>query len=198
MTDQAPNVDTAPNAAEWISAISTAGALIAAAVAALIAWRVHVHNQTEKRAEQAGRVAGWIEWRRLDDAPGIAFDEFGFAGWRCVLSNSSALPVYDVLIIYWLLGGPRDINAGTDQVKLLPPGGRDVEIPDHVRREQDRRAETHPTMRVEIRFTDTAGRRWHRAHNGVLTDKGPWKPPPPDPETETEPAPTEDQKPGPE
>lgn len=187
MTDQAPNVDTAPNAAEWIAAISTAGALIAAAVAALIAWRGHVHNQTEKRAEQAGRVAGWIEWR--EDSANSAFSEFGIGRDWCILLNSSALPVYDVLIIYWLLGGPGEIKAGTDQVKLLPPGERVVEVPQRVQQEQERRKQSHPTTRVEIRFTDASGRRWWRAHNGVLIDKGPWKPAPPETETEDDPTP---------
>lgn len=172
-----------PSVTDWITAAATVGALIAAAVAAIIAWRVHVHNQTEKRAEQATRVAAWLGWRTV--APVSASQRAYEPNSGCVLLNSSALPVYDVVIVYWLLGGPREVNAGTDHVKLLPPGETVRRVPDHVRQEEQRREASHPTTRVEIRFTDASGRRWWRAHNGVLTDKGPWRPAPPETEDDS-------------
>lgn len=171
-----------PNVAEWIAAISTAGALLAAGAAAIIAWRVHVHNQRTQRAEQASKVAAWIEWRDT------GFDKRGLAragGWRCVLLNSSALPVYDVMIIYLLLGEPRDIYAGTSREELVAPGEKVVQLPEHVRREQHRlHHDTRQTIRVEIQFTDSTGRRWWRGRDGVLTDKEPRKTAPPEPETQ--------------
>ncbi|WP_053204716.1 hypothetical protein [Jiangella muralis] len=185
------SVEPGPNVADWITALSTTVAVIAAIVAGAIAGkayqlehRANSQRDADRRAEQASRVAAWVERR-----PSAMLVREGAAGPGdfCVLVNTSALPVYDVLLIYRLLGGPGEINAGTAHEKVLSPSTEErvFLIPNEVLREWNRHQDTHPTMRVDIRFTDSASRRWWRGHDGVLADKGPWKQRPPESAKET-------------
>lgn len=180
-----PSGTPGPSITDWITAAATVGALLAASAAAIIAWRVHVHNQSERRAEQASRIGAWVEWREDLPRP-VQLQRFATnaPGYGCTLLNASTLPVYDLVIVYRLVNGSQKIEAGSAPVKLLAPGEKVLSTPKHVRDEVKRLAGNRLTLRAEIRFTDSAGRRWWRAHNGVLIDKGPWKPAPLDPETE--------------
>lgn len=47
---------------DWITAYSTLGAFLAALAAAVLAGRVYWRDRGDRRADQANRVAAWVEW----------------------------------------------------------------------------------------------------------------------------------------
>ncbi|MGH3944498.1 MAG: hypothetical protein ACRDSI_05565 [Pseudonocardiaceae bacterium] len=166
-----------PSTTDWITAVGTAGAFVAAVAAAAIAAVVVRHDRAARRAEQASRVAAWVEWR--EGVGKMPRDWLG--GYGCVVLNTSPLPVYDVVVGYRhydAAGRPWDL--GTARLGLIPPGERVEPLPaaDLIRGD----AETGvpgftwaelKTIRVLISFTDAAGRKWQRDQDGRLTERRP-------------------------
>ena len=81
-----------PSTTDWITAVGTAGAFVAAVAAAAIAAVVVRHDRAARRAEQASRVAAWVEWR---EGWGRLIPT-SLGGYACVVLNTSPLPVYEV------------------------------------------------------------------------------------------------------
>jgi hypothetical protein len=159
-------VEPAPTATDWVTAISTAGAFLAAVVAALIAGIVLRHDREARRAEQASRLAAWVEWRTGSD-PGLGW-------WACVLLNTSRLPVFDVVLSYRLYYADGDtVGGGTDRLYLLAPGKHEQRVPDRVTRSAESLFAELEKTRVQISFTDAAGGKWRRGADGQLSERRP-------------------------
>lgn len=183
-------------AAEWFT-------VVVAAVAVVLAWKassrsnalqaelVRLENERENRAEQreaerrleseraaqADLVAVWPE---LTPGPTLAFPgSRPFTtepSWRVVVSNASALPVYDVEVM--AMGPEPDRIRGRAYVGIVTPAEPvGVEFPsfdpeERVSTTADQQRvehlETEADLSVGVRFRDTAGRRWARNGDGVL------------------------------
>jgi hypothetical protein len=87
-------------------------AFAAAFAAAVIAGIVVRHDGAARRAEQASRVAAWIEFRESSGS-------WGHRGYACVFLSTSPLPVYDVAVgyLYYDAAG-RAWDAGSDMLPL--------------------------------------------------------------------------------
>ena len=164
-----------PSTTDWITAVGTAGAFVAAVAAAAIAAVVVRHDRAARRAEQASRVAAWVEWR---EGTGKSLRD-SMGGYACVALNTSPLPVYDVVVGYRhydAAGRPWDL--GTARLGLVPPGERVEPLPaDLIRGAYTgvpgfTTAELK-TIRVLISFTDAAGRKWQRDQDGRLRERRP-------------------------
>lgn len=127
----------------WVSAITTAGALIAAGFVVRIELR-RDKRQTDaaERAEQADQVAVWHQ----------AYPRVGV-----VIHNGSVLPIYSVAVSF-------DCNDTLVRVALdqpVPPGDYLIHYPAAMAVHAGEAA-------LEITFEDTAGRSWLRAADGRL------------------------------
>ena len=49
-----------PTMADWIVAVSAAGAFVAAVSAAVIAWGVAKRDRADRQRDQASKVAAWV------------------------------------------------------------------------------------------------------------------------------------------
>jgi hypothetical protein len=175
---------------DWITAVSTLGAFLAALTAAVLASIVYWHDRGARRAEQANRVAAWVEWpgslgnlRLYQDSTDLypayepleadAPDQLGHA---CILLNTSPLPVYEVVLDYSLYEvGGRPAGSTMDSVPLLPPGKHVLRLPPGA----TATAERGGMIRVAIMFKDTANRMWHREVDGHLVERHPERDPRP-------------------
>lgn len=155
---------------DWLSALSSLGALAFAAVAAIAAMRVYriessrdeANAETRKKQEslerrsQAALVSAW--WGH-DDA-----DAQGNGVWGVYVRNASETPVYDAKFSVLDIHDP---NASERfDLAVVPPASEPVVHSSPVRTE-------HPEhCRVEVTFTDSAGRRWIRDRQGQLHELG--------------------------
>lgn len=150
----------------WLSAVTTLGALVAAAVVVRIEMRRDRRGvERAERAEQADKVAAWYDHSyapnargRVGDGPlgGDGGGERGGAG-RILLRNGSDLPVYNVFLnIYSEAPGIL-----TPPLKACPPGDTHLEVPPGVVGPYER-------MTFRLLFTDAAGRSWMRWTDGKL------------------------------
>jgi hypothetical protein len=142
--------------------------------------REKARAQELERTAQADLVAAWIESKRLD--VDLGFKERNpwlrprTTVYSLRISNESKLPVYDVKITYLGLG-PIEVR-GTDVLDQVPPGGVARPTPDDLLLQSneaqattgdvEERVETPTDLRVELRFTDSAQRRWIRGVDGRL------------------------------
>jgi len=165
--------------ADWVAAIATAGALVAAIGAGLQAnklYRIESRRDAVARRarsrEQASKVNAWSV---IKVNPGVA-NTFGV-----VVANSSTDPVYDVSI--------EVHNYSTTEVPTLacvPPGSYFLE--DCKSKGAGRSSNWTYAAAVDecdeplrpftasenkkvtsVRFTDSSGRAWKREKNGTLT-----------------------------
>jgi hypothetical protein len=167
-------VDVEPSATDWVTAVSTAGAFVAAIAAAIIAGVVFRHDRAARRAEQASRVGAWIEWRQ-SLRKNLRGEDVG--GYVCIVANTSRLPVYDVTVDYSIYDeGRRRERIAIEGWLHLPPGEHVDEVPRDVTEAASRTAETGEIVRVAMTFTDTSGRRWDRDVDGRLTEHRPERP----------------------
>lgn len=166
----------------WLEAISTLAAFLAAAVAVqYAAGAFRLESQREQRWEdtqrssQATQVAGWfgaIE-RNFRDAHGEPRHWYKEPG--VFLRNASDVPVG--LVSIQLRYG--DEVLGHQHVKQLAPSDEPTFVkmdPDLLNKVQSATmqsagpgSEEHPT--VAIQFTDSAGVRWTRSHEGQLIER---------------------------
>jgi len=163
---------------DWLEAVATAAALIAAVFAARYAANTFVIEVKRDKARvaaaeraQAESIAVWIE-DALADRVGAREQD-----WKLVLYNASSLPVYSAR---WSIHG-QALDGAERVVGLLPlltPGRKDVDLDpiDGMRfryvDEDGDENETHEVMGYDfsaaLSFRDAAGRVWRRDQAGRL------------------------------
>lgn len=158
------NMGDVPN---WVSALGTIAAFFAVVVQLrreqTARHRMEERRRAEEHRAQASRVAAWFEGlparNPLDPMP----EPGSPAAWgdrgRLVISNSSSLPIYEVVVDYDA-DGPNGARAEQHLwVELLPPGDWVI------------LADTRPSWldgTVAVSFVDAAGRNWSRGRDFQL------------------------------
>jgi hypothetical protein len=177
--------------AAWVSAGATVALALLATVLAVVGVRLHgVHarraalaeqrwldHRAERDRAQAELVAAWPISERETFQKVVQRGVVGAA-----VRNASALPVYDVEIVYH---DPPAAWAATRWVRVVPPAGapevyagfdseETVGEPSRGRVNPDGsiRLAASAQMAVELRFTDAGGRRWQRDAHGALACLG--------------------------
>ena len=141
------------NIAEWFGAIST---LLAVVVALGIALRDGCLRRRSELRNQAESISAWPV-------------NFGIFRKKDLIyvSNSSRLPVYDVLISYGVAyGAGQPFTKGDDYqsaILRVPPGDYFVKAP------KNHGGGMHIQLGVSISFRDINGSYWLRDARGVLT-----------------------------
>jgi hypothetical protein len=161
-----------PNAAEWITAISAAGALVAAIAAAVIAGITFRHGISERRAAQASQISAWVEERSVDATAGQPMGLMKV----CVLRNSSSQPVYLVRLSYEWSPGPGEQRGPIEEpvpMAVLPPGDGLSTLPTEVVLQWREMRQLGRSALTNLTFIDAAGRRWTRAADGTLHEGEP-------------------------
>lgn len=177
--------------AEWVTAVVAGLALGAAFWAGRAAWAqnqatlelLEVERQredrasdlerkraeAEERAQQADLVACWTAWANVEPSK---------KAFVAQIHNQSALPIYDVGVVFIAPDGER-FSSG-EPIGVMPPGAHLDQVPDALRslvyHVDDRRTAAHRfsrremirELRAEISFRDTAGRKWLRGADGIL------------------------------
>lgn len=149
-----------PNAADWIGAFGTGGAL-------LLGVYVLFREQRDRRRAQARQVNAWavdVLPKRHETETGAIV---GMKG-KCVevtAQNTSLEPVYDLHVWVHHNYDPHATRTGSLERSILPPGSHEIyvdgiEIPE---------GGLAGLPYVDVTFRDTAGRRWQRLHNGELS-----------------------------
>ena len=174
------------NVAEWVGAIGTVGALVAAVLLLrkeLTSLEVDRKAQAEEREaraeerelqrrEHARTVAVWLDDREVAYMPDVTgFDT------KVHVKNASSWPV-DNCVAYLIhpVGGPLDDPDHPDHlpalelvVGTLPPGETVTET---VGQECiDRERVIFPGLVAEVAFTDSAGIHWRRRVDGSLEEQ---------------------------
>lgn len=167
--------------ATWFQGITSAGALIAAGLAAKASFGVlQIENERDKerfRREdqaQADQVAAWLTYE-IDDQ----FESPGFrppGTWKVLVANRSNLPVYDVWVTICdeggnLLGtsGYHPVAGPGETVLPMPPYKGDGSETTDSDGNPIPRVDASK-VRVELHFSDTGGRNWTRSRRGYLRD----------------------------
>jgi hypothetical protein len=161
------------DAPTWLGAGTSAGALVAAVTAAVIARRLfriesnrdHVAQMERSQHElainrqQASCVAAWPEY--LEDADQDSW-------WYSIFRNTSELPVFDVSTVYVGFNPSSSVSGtilGGETRSLLPPGEiREWSSFQLVDGDRVPFAE----FRIELHFRDASGNYWHRDSSGQL------------------------------
>jgi hypothetical protein len=130
-------------------------------------------EEVQRRA-QAGRVAAWYgRWSSVVKGPGMTADHREWLRSGAIISNASDLPVYNVRVLLCVAVDPsagltwRQGERFVGALRLVPPGEEHVEMPDHLRTEEEASG-NQPTWLVAIQFTDALGARWLRDPQGWL------------------------------
>ena len=176
------------NVPAWVLAVTMLLALVAAAFAALAAYEllraesrrhaVMVEEQRQReeaqRRAQASRVAAWYgRWSSVVKGPGMTADHREWLRYGAIISNASDLPVYNVRVSLCVAADPsawltwRQGVRFAGALRLVPPGQEHVEMPDHLRTEEEATG-NQPTWLVAIEFTDASGVQWVRDPRGRL------------------------------
>ena len=156
----------------WINALTTTGALVAAALVVRIELKREERGEEAALSAQAEQVAAWhrywtpSEARRYGDTLG-SIDRW--SGWGIELMNDSGLPIYDVQIRVMVFNAADGLwhEVGEWSVAgTLPPGRTRHQPPETTALlvDMDQR-------RVEVRFRDSAGTSWRRDYDGHLQRK---------------------------
>lgn len=174
------------DAASWLEALATVGALVAAFAAARATWRTLIHElqrdadrEAERRRHQAERFSCWLE----PDPNPIAPERFLWLPREppgYFVRNSSELPIFNVVVTFWLgfLNGTGGQVLGPAFHDVVPPGNESVRFDmdgaaraGYVGLVASQSAATSSLLRVmlEVDFVDAAGTRWHRDFRGVLS-----------------------------
>jgi hypothetical protein len=152
---------------EWLAALASVGALVAAVFAGLAAWRVaRIEQQRDCRA-QAVAISAWATQRVVDGHPTVGIH----------LLNTSAAPVTDVAVGFTDADGSPYTPL---RLRILPPGAYFV---------QQKRSSPYKwgfpepatdalvaimksgTWRVDsLAFRDQDDAAWRRAASGTLRE----------------------------
>jgi hypothetical protein len=152
------------NAAEWLAAIGTVGALGVSLVVLAFELRSRRKAEWDRRTETPSKVVAWVTHRSHSE-PGPAGTTYY---WRLTYRNRSNSMIYDVAITAergWI--GTSEIL----QLPLLPPGEEKVDLEIEV----DPPMPSAPVDGVPllwIDFTDDRGQRWRRETTGALRQLG--------------------------
>jgi hypothetical protein len=147
---------------EWLTAIGTFGAFV---TAALIFWRSSANASRDRRQTQAVLFDVWLgKVSKYAGTHVVTFD----------VSNHSDQAIRDLLVVV----GIGDANWRTGLAVVQPTErGRYLELPSpHINNTPETAGMNEVQLyalyapNMEIRFTDTAGRRWKRANDGRLVE----------------------------
>lgn len=94
---------------EWLAALTSVGALVAAIFAGLAAWRVARIEQQRDRRAQALAISAWATQRMVDGRPTVGIH----------LLNTSAAPVTEVAVCFTDADGSPYTPL---RLRILPPG----------------------------------------------------------------------------
>jgi hypothetical protein len=176
------------NVPTWVLAVTTLLAFVAAAFAAVatyellrvesrrhaVALEAQRQREEAQRREQASRVAAWYgRWSSVVKGPGMTADHREWLRCGAIISNASDLPVYNVRVSLCVAVEPsaglawRQGERFAGALRLMPPGQEHIELPDHVRTEEEASG-NQPTWLVAIEFTDASGVQWLRDPRGRL------------------------------
>jgi hypothetical protein len=163
----------------WISAIATAGAFIAASIAAVYGARVFGRerirdDRLERRImqEQAALVSAWMGTTEVEEVRHYAaghttIDEPYLVEVPALhVRNASELPVYNFQVM-----GFGEVELGSDanrvvyEASLVPPSGQPQP---HVVEPVRQGAILMLEQNVMLAFSDCAGQRWIRNRDGSL------------------------------
>jgi hypothetical protein len=152
--------------ATWVGGIATAAALILTYWLLRITLREQRRLQTEQRQAQARLVSAWAsQIERTADGPRYSV--------TVTLKNNSDEPIYGLRAAVGPGWSARDRSyTELDLVYVMPPKShKDEEVSIQLHRHPADAAESLPveSLPVELIFSDTAGRFWHRDRNGELT-----------------------------
>jgi hypothetical protein len=148
---------------DLLSAWSTFGAAVLAAVASFFAYRAYVkESRIEKRmrdADERAQAALVAIWLGADPSG----DEEG--NW-VVIRNASETPVYDVT--WWIQLSSE--NVGGELIKVVPPSsaGEIFQPPLYLATNYGFEDDDLPELGIGLEFTDSAGIQWHRNTDGSL------------------------------
>lgn len=146
----------------WISAVTTAGALAAAAWVVVIELRRERRSEEASRSEQAAKVAAWCEHVDYRHPRVYEFSGGGdpeVVGWGLTIHNGSDLPVYEAVV-----GVAAETSRSLVLVGALPPGYRRVPMPEDVTILDAK----YGSASLTVSFRDAAGTRWIRGASGCL------------------------------
>lgn len=157
---------------EWITAIATCVATIAASLAGVVAYRAYTREVLRESSADAAGFHAWFAWDTSADRRGQCL----------VLVNVSNAPVYDVA----LRGVLNDVGVALPREgktwQVIPPGSYVVRpdetygwsLPDPVATTVGYRPYTRSAKhRVSgLEFRDAAGRLWVRNETGALRSLG--------------------------
>lgn len=139
--------------AEWFAATST---LLAVLVALGIALRDGYLSRMSERRRQAESVSAWPVHFGVFKKNDLVY-----------VSNSSRLPIYDVLVSYGVAyGAGQSYATGGDYqsaILRIPPGEYFVKSP------KNNGGGMHVQLGISISFRDINGIYWRRDARGVLT-----------------------------
>jgi hypothetical protein len=144
------------NVAEWFGAGST---LLAVVVALGIALRDGYLKRRSETRRQAESISAWPVYFGAFKKKDLIY-----------ISNSSRLPIYDVLISYGVAYGAGQAYSSGDEyqtaVLRVPPGDYFVKAP------KNHGGGMHVQHGISISFRDINGIYWRRDARGVLTQTG--------------------------
>lgn len=145
----------------WIAAVSTALAFIAAGIAAVFAWRsLQRDTSRDERSRALGLSAWWVTGHLLDKEV-----------WGILVSNSASTTFHDVSIR--AVGNTHSKANATIDVRTLPPGrylvqsmpksadkpwGTKIALTDDVALQPLTNANTRNVQSIE--FTDSSALQW--------------------------------------
>lgn len=149
---------------DWLSALSSLGALAFAAIAAIAAMRVYRIESSRDEANAELRRKQEADERRTQAALVSAWWGHDERHWGVFVRNASETPVYDAK---FSVLDVHDPNASERfDLAVVPPASEPALHTAEVRGR-------HPEhCRVEVTFTDAAGRRWIRDRQGQLHELG--------------------------
>jgi arabinogalactan oligomer/maltooligosaccharide transport system substrate-binding protein len=171
--------DTLP---DWIAAVSTYAAFLAAGVAVYFAWRAfrieakrEARWELDQRSAQASKVSAWYG-TKVSQAPLGASELITQLSARTrrgvLLRNASEAPVYDVSVFVIVRDetrlNPEDVVWLTKDIGLLPPMSEPVFRSLEADIQTEFPSDAEP--RVQISFTDAAGVEWIRSPYGQLRE----------------------------
>lgn len=148
-----------PNAAQWLGAVGTAGALL---IGVLVYWQ----GLRDRRREQARRINAWatkVGPKRDVTEMGVRVGMEGASVEVCVANNSHE-PAYDFHVWVHRDLSPTSGSMGSHERPILPPGQHSIVV-DGVDIPEGGLAHL---PYVDVTFKDSAGRRWQRTYEGSL------------------------------
>ncbi|HEX5119680.1 MAG TPA: hypothetical protein VFW65_31210 [Pseudonocardiaceae bacterium] len=153
-----------PSSTDWIVAVTGIVALLAAAVAAVAAWRQLVMLRQGAERDQAAKFGMWA-----------AHSPAG--GGKVCYINGSGLPIYDVVATVTLDGetvGRYQMGVcGPTPQPCVEPDSTDALIEKFRTKAEIPAKELVKSVIVEVDFLDAGGIAWHRDSTGKLVPRAP-------------------------